>query len=393
MPHKGGFRGRSLSSSPHPHKGHILRQLYQRIAILDRYFLWQYLWPCILAVGAFGLIGVVDVIFYLIELSVLSGISAIVVIQLILYKLPAILILFFPIAVLFSIMLLLVRMIKDNELLVLLSSGVSTVRIIAPLIVLGVLTSLMTYFANESLVPWTNQKANALIAKEIDRKPPPEIAENIVFKGTEDRFFYVQQIDRKTGVMKSVLIFEDSATLPRILVADRAQWGINTWTLWQGRMFEFDNDANLSYTNTFDQMKIHVNQNLDMLDSSAKSPTEMDSKELKMRINSLSQSGLSTQSLKVEYGLKQAIPIACGVFAIIGIAYCFTFIKTGKDWWGVVISIGVAAGTVMLYFFVLAVTRALGKGGTLSPFWAAWTANILFGLVGSGIIVHQSRRR
>ncbi|NBV84113.1 LptF/LptG family permease, partial [bacterium] len=156
----------------------------QRISILDRYFLGQFFWPFSLAIGAFGIVGIVDIVFYLIELSVISGISASVVFQLILYKLPAILVLFAPIAVLFSIMLLLVRLIKDHELLVLLSSGISTSRIVAPLVGLGLMASALAYGANEVVVPWTNHHANDLISREIERKPPPEIAEDVVFKGT-----------------------------------------------------------------------------------------------------------------------------------------------------------------------------------------------------------------
>jgi lipopolysaccharide export system permease protein len=367
--------------------------LFRRIHILDRYFFGQYFWPFFLAIGAFGIIGIVDIVFYLIELSVLSGISAKIVFQLILFKLPAILVLFAPIAVLFSIMLLLVRMIKDHELLVLFSYGVSSIRIIAPLLIFGALTSFSAFLVNESLVPWTNRHANDIIAREIERKPPPEIAEDVVFKGTDDRFFYVQQVDRKTGEMRSVLIFEDTGQYPRILVAERAQWGINEWHLWNGKTIELNSDADIEYVNTFSHMKINVNQNLNFIDGNSKSPTEMDSQELRTRIAILEKSGISTQGLKVEYGLKQAIPVACLVFGSIGIAYCFTFIKTGKDWWGIVISIGVAAVTVMAYFFVLAVCRALGKGGNLSPFFAVWTANIIFGLWGGGLLAYHTRQR
>jgi lipopolysaccharide export system permease protein len=365
----------------------------KRPSILYQYFFWQYFWPFTLAIGAFGLIGIVDIVFYLIELSVISGISFIVVLKLILFKLPAILVLFAPIAVLFSMMLLLVRIIKDHELLVLLSSGVSSVRIVLPLMIMAILTAGLAYITNESLVPWTNHHANDLIAREIDRKPPPEIAEDVVFKGTDDRFFYVQQVDRKTGEMRSVLIFEDTGQYPRILVANRAQWGINEWNLWDGNTIEFNSDSNIEYTNTFKHMKININQNLDLVDGNSKSPSEMDSKELKTRIDILEKSGISTQSLKVEYGLKQAIPVACLVFGIIGIAYCFTFIKTGKDWWGIVVAIGISAVTAMIYFFIVAVCRALGKGGSISPFFAVWTANIVFSIWGMALLGYYTRRR
>ncbi|NDC82740.1 YjgP/YjgQ family permease [bacterium] len=363
------------------------------VTVFDRYIAGQYLWPFIIAIGAFALIGVVDIIFYLIELSVLSGISFMTVVELIIYKLPALLVLFAPVGVLFSIMLLLVRMIKDSEYVVLVTSGVSVRRIIAPLLILSIITSGVAYFTNEQLVPWTNQKSEDLIAREIDRKPPPEIAEKVVFKGTDDRFFYVDQVNRKTGVMKSVIVFETTPQYPRIVIADNAQWGINTWHLWNGKIFEFNSNSDLEYTSRFSHMKINVFQTLDMLDVTHKSATEMDSRELKSRIASLEKSGIPTHTLRVEYGIKQAIPAACLVFGIIGIAFSLWFIKSGKDWWGVIIAIGVASATVMIYFFTLAVSRALGKGGSVSPFWGAWAANILFGSIGTALLYTKMTRR
>lgn len=364
-----------------------------RLSTLDRYFARQYLWPFILSIGAFGIVGIVDIIFYLIELSVLSGISFKVVFQLILFKLPAILVLFAPVGVLFSIMLLLVRMIKDNEFLVLLSSGISVKRIAAPLVALSLITSIVAYITNETIVPWTNHRSEAIIAKEIDRKPPPEIAENVVFKGTDDRFFYVNKVNRKTGELRSVVVFESTVKYPRILIAEKAQWGLNEWHLWNGNIYEFNDDAGLEFTNTFTHMKINILQNLGLLDMTNKSPTEMDSRELRDHITILEKSGISTQPLKVEYGLKHAVPVACLVFGILGIAFCLTFITTGKDWWGVVVAIGIASVTVMLYFFMMAVFRALGKGGSISPFWAAWASNITFGVFGAGVLWYRAERR
>ncbi len=364
-----------------------------RIPLIDRYIIWQYVWPFFISIGAFAMIGIVDIVFYLIELSVISGISSFVVIRLILYKLPATLLLFFPIGVLVSTMLILVRMIKDNEYLILRASGVPSRRIIAPLVVVAAMTSLLAFYMNESIIPKTNRLANALIAKEIDRKPPPVIAEDIVFKGTDNRFFYANRVDRKTGIMRGVLIFEDAAGLPRLLVADKAQWGLNTWTLWQGKLFEFDSDSNLTYTAGFQEMKINIQQQLDVIENINKSPTEMDSSELNQQMEALRKSGIATQSLEVEYALKQAIPFACIVFGLVGIGYCSWLIQSGKDWWGVIIAIGVSAMTVLIYFFLLALFRALGKGGAIPPFWAAWSANIIVGTAAIGLLVWQTRRQ
>ena len=170
-----------------------------RITILDRYLFKQFTGPFLLAVGGFALIGIVDILFYLVELAILSGISFYTILRLLLYKLPAIMILFFPMAVLFSIMLLMVRMAKDNELTVLRTSGIHSGRIVIPLLLLTFCTALISYYTNEKVVPWTNETSDALIRKEIKKKPPPVIRENIVFKDSSDRFFYIKKVNTQTS--------------------------------------------------------------------------------------------------------------------------------------------------------------------------------------------------
>ena len=95
------------------------------LTILDRYIAREITNPFFLAIGGFAIIGLVDILFYLVDIFVRSKISILVLIRLLAYKLPAVIVLFFPMAVIFAVMLLFVRMAKDNELSVLRTSGVN----------------------------------------------------------------------------------------------------------------------------------------------------------------------------------------------------------------------------------------------------------------------------
>ena len=78
----------------------------------------------------------------------------------------------------------------------------------------------------------------------------------------------------------------------------------------------------------------------------------MDSKELKDRIQSLKKGGINTRALKVELHMKKSIPLACLIFGLIGTAYCLSFVKSGKDWWGVIISIIIAMNQKIYFVFI-----------------------------------------
>lgn len=371
----------------------IKSYFFKHTTILDRYLFREFFSPFFLAISGFALIGIVDILFYLVERAILSGVPFLVVVQLLLYKLPAIMVLFFPMAVLFAMMLLLVRMAKDSELTVLRTSGVHTLRIIAPLLLFAFSTTFLSYFTNETIVPWTNEKSDLLIQNEITKKPPPDIAENIVFKDGHQRYFYVKRINAKLSSMENILIFEETAQFPRIISAKKALWEQNKWTLLNGFIQETDEGGLISFLDRFEEMTIHVQEDIYSFYKKQKSASEMNSEELKNKIQTLTKGGVSTRSLEVEYYLKTSIPAACFIFGLIGLSYCLSFVRSGKDWWGVVVAICAAVLTVGFYFFIVAVFRALAKDGELSPFLGAWTPNILYASIATGILSYQCKYR
>ncbi|RAP26607.1 hypothetical protein DID74_01670 [Candidatus Marinamargulisbacteria bacterium SCGC AG-333-B06] len=360
------------------------------LKILDKYLIREFLFPFLLAVFGFALIGIVDILFYVVELSVLSGVSFITTIKLLIYKLPAVMVLFFPMATLFACMLLFVRMAKDNELSVLRTSGIHAARIIFPVIIIGFAISYFSYLFNEAVVPMSNQAADTLIKRELRKSPPPNIAENTVFNDS-DRFFYIKHI--RNDSMENIMVIEKTFQNPRLIIAKEGSWKDFKWTLFNGTLQEFDEEGHLKYSNTFDEMRIHVNQNIRSYYSRQKKAKEMDSGELKDKIQRLDESGLSSNYYQIEYHLKKSLPMTCLIFVLIGIAYCFSFVRTGKDWWGVIIAICVSVLTVGLYFVLLAISRAFAKGGMISPIIGAWTPNVIYGTIASYLIYYQCKYR
>ncbi len=360
---------------------------------LDRYLIRQFVGPFLLAVGGFVVIGMIDILFTLVDLFINSSVSFFIVVRLLAYKVPAVMVLFFPMAVLFAVMLLMVRMAKDNEITVLRASGISTGRLLIPIISLCILATLIALFTNETLVPWSNKISDSLINQSVNKTPPPDIAENVFFKDQGSRYFYINKVHPKTGIMENVLVYEVSEAYPRVTTAKTAHWDQKTWTLTQGYIQDYDDNGMVSYTSHFEDMKINISRNLNSFYSDQKTPYEMDSRELKEQINTLQKGGVSTKNLAVEYYMKSSLPGACLIFGLIGIAFCTWFVQSGKDWWGVVIAVCTAVLSVGFYFFIVAVFRALGKSGIvplITPFLGAWAPNILFGCVASAIVIYQA---
>jgi lipopolysaccharide export system permease protein len=363
------------------------------LSILDRYLVREFTGPFLVSVGGFALIAMVNILMYLVELTVSRGVSVAVTIRLLLYELPELMVMFFPMAVLFSVMLVLVRMAKDNELTVLRSSGVAVGRIVLPLLLLCGVASGVSLVVSEKVVPWTNRVSEELYRQEVSKRPPPEIMENVVFKGSDRRHFYVRSLNKVTQEMEGVLIFEETASLPRIVSAKSAVWRNSAWTLFDGYSVEMGPDGQIEFYNRFSEFTINVKEMIRSYFEDHKSAKEMSSKELKDRILLLSEGGLSTRELEVEYYLKRAMPVACVIFGVVGISFCLLFVRTGKDWWGVIVAICSAVLIVGFYFFMVAVCQAVAKNGGMSPMVGAWLPNMVYGGVGGSVMIFQLLRR
>ena len=220
----------------------------------------------------------------------------------------------------------------------------------------------------------------------------PNIKKNTVFKN-QNRFFYIKEIDTKNNIMEWVLIFEQTRRFPRILTAETASFKDYKWVLRDGSIQDFNDDGSIKYINEFDEMRINVEQNIRTFYRNKKKPKEMDSQELRDEIINLEQGGLSTRELKVEFQLKHATPAMCAVFGLVGLAYCLSFVRTGKDWWGVIMAICAAVLTVGFYFFLLALFRAYAKEGSFPIILGAWSPNIIYGSIASAMIYYQCKYR
>jgi lipopolysaccharide export system permease protein len=364
------------------------------LAIVDRYLIKEFLGPFLFSLAGFVIIGLVDYIFAYVDWFVNSGVSLGVILRLLIYKIPAIMVMFLPMSTIFSVMLLLVRMAKDNELTIIRTSGIKIFRVLIPIMLLGVGASLVSWATNETISPWANQVSDHLIQTIIKKRPPPTIVDNVFFKESGNRFLYIDHVDVSTGEMYDLLIFEKSAApFPRLITAKKALWDESNWYLRQGFIHEINPSGDIEYISRFDTTTIHLVRDLSSFYNQNKTPSQMDSDELKTKIDNLDKGGINTHSLKIEYHLKASLPAACFIFCLMGTTFCILFVRTGKDWWGVIWAIVTVVLLVGFYFFLMATFRAIGKKGVLPPFASAWIPNLLYFIPCTGIIIYDGYKR
>ena len=111
--------------------------------IVDRYTAREFFGPFFAAVGGFTVMLLSGLLFELTDLIVDKKMAIETVIRMLFYRIPGVVVVTLPIAVLFGTLLSLTRLAKDSELTVFLSTGTPFRRLAAPILVLAALVSLV----------------------------------------------------------------------------------------------------------------------------------------------------------------------------------------------------------------------------------------------------------
>lgn len=359
------------------------------LRVVDRYIISELVGPFIIGIFGFIMVMITDLLFSYTDLIINRGVPFGAVLKLLLFKLPYILVMTFPVALLFATAMALGRLSRDNEVVALRTSGVSFFRICLPIVVFSLIISTVSFFINEKLVPYANHRSDDIIQRIIYKKPVPRVKENVFFKDSHNRYYYVKEIDVKTDVLRNVLIYEFATDdkIPRVIVANEANFENLIWDLRHGKVHKFDDNGQLEYESTFENMKIYVNEDLVNF-TNQKSGEEMNIQELRAEIETLGKSGKEVHSLETDYYMKFSAPLTCFIFALVAIPLSLPTMRSGKTW-GVTLSV-----VLMFTFYVFfSVFRSLGRGGVLPPLVAAWGPQFCFGTFGLVLLLREGFKK
>jgi lipopolysaccharide export system permease protein len=355
---------------------------------LDRYVIREMAGPFLVGVVGFILVLAVDLLFTMADLIINKGVPILAVLQLMLYKLPSLLILTFPVSTLFGTAMALGRLSKDNELTALRTSGVSLLRISVPILLVGLLVSLVSFATNEKIVPYANHVSSNIIRQIIYKQPLPDVKENVFFKDARNRYYYAKRVNMKSRQMEGIMVYElTDERFPQVILAQTASFSGRLWTLNLGVIHKYDAKGYLKYEADFATMKLNVSDDV-LSFTDQKGYTDMDRKELTDQIRVMEKGGQNAAALLTELYMRFSVPLTCFVFALVGIPFSLSSPRSGQTW-GVIMTI-----VFMFTFYVFAsISRSLGRGGVIDPALAAFGPPGAFMLIGFVMLFYLGRRK
>jgi len=360
--------------------------------ILDKYITRGFIWPFIYCLFLFLFLFVIGDIFARLDVIVKQGMPFNIIREYYLAMLPYIFVQTAPFAVLLATVFLLGNLNRHNEIVAMRASGVNTLRIIAPLLLIGIAISLGVFLANDKLVPQSSVTSNMIQQLYLDRNKENrnQRLENITIFGKEGRLFYARTYDVKNKVLEDIVLLEHDKdqVLKRKISAARMEWTGDKWRFINADVFRFDKEGNvLGKPAVFRTPKIlQFNERPEDLLKQQTQPEFMNYAQLREYIRLLDLESKSTaKKMLVELDYKLSLPFASIVVMLIGIPFALSNKRSRT-----MASMGITLAIALTYYAANATFLALGKGGFIPPIVGAWAANVLF--AGFGIYLIATER-
>jgi lipopolysaccharide export system permease protein len=356
--------------------------------LLDDYVMRAFVAYLAMISAAFLLLFLVFTLFELIGDILRNQISPLVVGEYLLNVSPYFLYKAAPLAVLLAVLITLGLMQRSNEITAIKATGISIYRIVVPILTIAILVSAGLLLFDQFYLPHTNKRQDAL-RNQIKGKPAQTYLNpdrKWIF-GEHSTIYYYQLFDSDRDQFGNLAVFQfDPKTfrLERRIYADRANWDdrLKRWVCTQGWSRTLHGPAIEEYS-PFEVATFNsLSESPGYFKKEVKQSSEMSYGELRRYIHDLQQSGFDVVRLRIQLHEKFAFPAIAIVMAILAVPFA---VSSGKR--GAITGVAVAVGIAVVYLSTSSLFEVMGNLSQLPPVLAAWSPDLIFGLVGGYLIL------
>ncbi len=362
--------------------------------LLDRYLLRELLFPLGYCLGGFLILWISSDLLNMLHDFQEKNLLVRDILQYYLVTSPEFLVLVLPMALLLALLYSLTNHARHHELIAIRAAGVSLWRLCLPYMAVGFAFTILHFALNELWVPNSVEAAERILNRRTVKQTRPDqrnIVRNLGFRNERDgRTWHIGNYRLKTHEMENVIVEErlpDGAR--RELYAQSGMRIDKVWT--------FSNALELTYApGALDPTDRNPTEKLAIPEfsetpeqirseikiSTARSKTVRNTNlplveilnyfRLHPRLTRLDEHWLYTQL----HG-RLAAPWTCLVVVLIAIPFA-----AGSGRRNVFVGVASSIFIGFSYFVLMQLGVALGSGGYVPPWLAAWFPNISFGLTG-----------
>ncbi len=346
---------------------------------LDRYLVREFFsYFVLIAIGVALLFLGIDFLSNLWRL----GMPVARVAEMYLYKLPATIQQFIPLACLMATLLVLTSMSRQNEVLALYMSGVSTLRIVSTFVATVATISTVSFLTFDSLVPSFNKK-QLMIQKGLD--PSQDLGmlspKAGIWYRSRQLIYKVGRFVPQTNTLEEVSVYRLTPHFQMLesIHAKSAIFEEGDWTLQDGHVVAYPPESGFPMPTSFAARRGVIPEKPADFKTLEIHEETMRLKDLRRFIVRNTDFGLDTTAEQVHYHERVALVFAPLIFVLVGIPFALKPLKT----YSAARSVGFCFLLVFLYLLMFRMALSIGKGGHIPPAVAGWAANSVFLAVAS----------
>ena len=302
-----------------------------------------------------------------------------------------------PTGALVGILITLSRMSSDGEIIGMRAAGVPSRRILTPVLTVGIFFTMVTAACSLWLTPWSIRQTEKVLRRLAAEELTAEVQPRVFEEQFPNRVLYVgDSIPGRTEIWRNVFMADlrtasdrpsngqDEAEGPRITVAREA---IATPDVKNNRIQLHLIDAS-THEATKDP-KVYVSTAFPSGDEALEGPhpdvhavrpfSEMDT-------GPVIRAARKSRDAAIELHQRFALPFACMLLALVGIALGASSRKAGKS-----AAFAVTVFLAFLYYMGLISLISLTRQGTLPPGPAIWAPNFVFAIAGIVLVARLER--
>ncbi len=365
------------------------------MSLLDRYVLKKFLVPFVYCF--FGFIA----IWLVFDLSdngpdfIAGKVGLDTILEFYASQIPEIVVISLPVGTLLALLYSLTQMSRSNEIISMLGSGRSVVRILMPLFGFGLLLVFVTGFFNYEGAPHA-AATKKMMLKEINsgKKRERSIVGHLFVNRQDDRVWYMRKLRLESNAIDDLQIIQmDGRGVPlkqwyaRDAVYDAAR---KAWNFVDLKYVELAPDGDIARTEFEKEFQITGwSETPERIASSRMVPEYLSVPELRDYLDynaDFPSDQLAPFATHLQY--RFALPWVCILVVFLAAPMGIVYSRRG-------ILGGVAVAIALFFLLVIAssLAIALGKGGRVTPVEAAWTPLAVFFVIGLLLLWFRSTAR
>ena len=355
--------------------------------ILSRYIAREFLKFLFLWTASFFLIFFVVELLERIDNVIVYKAPLYLILEYFIYTIPQFLSQTLPFATLLAALITLGVLARSNEVVAIKAHGMSTYRIILPLVALAAVVTAFIFLCNETIVPLAARRSSYVWSVKIKKEEERAFFKlNKIWYRGDEAIYNIQLLDPKQDLLKGVTIyrFDEAFNLHQRIDAREARWNGETWTFYQVAVRDFLPEGEV-LTKIYKQRDIPLPERPENFQKGMKEPDEMTYRELKGYVAELRDKGYDPTRYVVDLHTKLAFPFLTLIMVLMGspLALAAGHGRGG----GIAQGVGISIVIGFVYWVVFAISVSMGHAGIFPPLIAAWAPNLLFfGLLGIFIL-------